>query len=55
MRGYRTSDADGLFLIEVTHDGLHLPVSWLVSSLSAFRAPQFVVVDAAQALGPHAA
>ena len=51
MRGYRTSDADGLFFTEVTHDGIHLPVRRLVSSLSAFRAPRFVVVDAAQALG----
>jgi hypothetical protein len=51
MRGYRTSDADGLFLTEVTHDGIHLPVRRLVSCLSAFRAPRFVVVDAAQALG----
>src|SRR5262249_8216848 len=51
MRGYRTSDADGLFLIEVTHDGIRLTVSRLVSSLSAFRAPQFVDVYAAADLG----
>jgi hypothetical protein len=44
---YHATGADGLFLTEVTHDGIRLPLARLVAALSAGRAPRFVVVDAA--------
>jgi hypothetical protein len=50
-RVYRRSDADGLFLTEITYDGIRLPLARLVASLEASEMPRFVVVDASQALG----
>jgi hypothetical protein len=50
-RGCNRSDAEGLFLTEITHDGIRLPLARLVASLATTRVPRFIVVDAAQALG----
>jgi selenocysteine lyase/cysteine desulfurase len=50
-RGYRRSAAEGLFLTEITHEGIRLPLTQLVGSLETTGVPRFVVVDTAQALG----
>ena len=48
---YRQSGADGLFLTEVTHDGIRLPLARVVNALGLSGSSRFIVVDAAQALG----
>jgi hypothetical protein len=50
-RATRRSCADGLFLTEITSDGIRMPLAPLAASLSNSGAPRFVVVDAAQVLG----
>lgn len=50
-RAYCRSGADGLFVTEVTFDGIRLPLVRLVASLATSGVPRFTVVDAAQALG----
>jgi selenocysteine lyase/cysteine desulfurase len=47
----RRYGADGLFLTEITSDGIRMPLAPLAASLSNSGAPRFVVVDAAQVLG----
>lgn len=47
---YHSEDCGGLFLSEVTFEGIRIPVRRLVQRANAFRPPRFVVVDAAQAL-----
>ena len=50
-RDTRRSGADGMFLSEITSDGIRLPLAPLAAALLTAGAPRFVVVDAAQALG----
>jgi hypothetical protein len=49
--GYRRSGADGLYLTEITHHGVRLPVARLVRLLAGGGHPRFIVVDAAQVPG----
>jgi hypothetical protein len=48
---YRRCGADGLYLTEITHHGVRLPVAQFVRSLAGGGLPRFVVVDAAQVPG----
>ena len=48
---YRRQGCDGLFLSAVSYEGIRLPVGALVELLSLGRAPRFVAIDGAQALG----
>ncbi|MBX3412399.1 MAG: aminotransferase class V-fold PLP-dependent enzyme [Pirellulales bacterium] len=48
---YQRFGCDGLFLPAVSHDGIQLPVAEIVRPLGNFRAPKFVAVDGAQAIG----
>ena len=48
---YRRQGCDGLFLSAVSYEGVRFPVGALVELLSLGRAPRFVAVDGAQALG----
>lgn len=50
-REARRSGADGLFLTEITSDGIRMPLAPLAASLSNSGAPRFIVVDAAQVFG----
>ena len=47
---YHAQHCDGLFLSEVTFEGIHIPVRHVVRRINVRRPPGFVVVDAAQAL-----
>jgi selenocysteine lyase/cysteine desulfurase len=47
---YYSEHCDGLFLSEVTFEGIRIPVRHVVQTINARRPPRFVVVDAAQAL-----
>ncbi len=48
---FRRAGAEGLFLTEVTHDGIRLPLARVVNALGPSGPQRFIVVDAAQALG----
>ena len=48
---YRRQDCDGLFLSAVSYEGIRFPVGALIELLSLGRAPRFVAIDGAQALG----
>lgn len=48
---FRAMDCDGLFLSEVSYEGIRLPVGELLEELQFSRKFQFVVLDGAQALG----
>ncbi|MHB0958776.1 MAG: aminotransferase class V-fold PLP-dependent enzyme [Pirellulaceae bacterium] len=50
LEAYLHENCDGLFLSAVTCRGVHMPVAELVTSVSQFRRPEFVLVDAAQAV-----
>lgn len=49
--GYRSNDCDGLFMSDVTFEGVRLPVAGLMRELGTARSPRFVAVDGAQAPG----
>lgn len=48
---YRSHECDGLFLSDVTFEGIRIPVAELVRELRQTRSPRFVAVDGAQAAG----
>lgn len=50
-RGYREYRCDGLFLSDVSFDGIRLPVAELLEELVHSRSLRFVAVDGAQAIG----
>jgi hypothetical protein len=47
---YRRERCEGLFLSAVSFEGIRIPIAEIVTALSHFRPPRFVVVDGAQAL-----
>jgi len=48
---FRAFDCEGLFLSDVSYEGVRLPVAELLGELQFSRKLQFVAVDGAQALG----
>ena len=50
-RAFRQGRCDGLFLSDVTFEGIRLPVAALLEELADSRSLRFVAVDGAQAVG----